>query len=156
MYSFFSGVDAKVAVAFHGSFSELPPVMVEEISPYLLVLSGGDDGLHGNQTIMEDAFDSGNALWEITRYSGVGHGFTVFGGGAYNLVADARSWESMLLSFQELLSVPQKETMDGNDEGSSTDAPTLSPNTDAGRSITGNAASVVLSTIAVLVLAVLL
>ena len=35
-------------------------------------LSGGDDGLHGNQTIMEDAFNSGNADWEITRYGGVG------------------------------------------------------------------------------------
>jgi hypothetical protein len=35
-------------------------------------LSGGDDGAHGNQTIMEDAFNGGNADWEITRYAGVG------------------------------------------------------------------------------------
>ena len=72
MYSFFNGTDARVAVAVHGSFSALPPVLTDEISPYLLVLSGGDDGLHGNQTIMEDAFNSGNADWEITRYAGVG------------------------------------------------------------------------------------
>ena len=37
LYSFFSGMDAKVAVAFHGSFSAFPPVLVDEIKPYLLM-----------------------------------------------------------------------------------------------------------------------
>jgi hypothetical protein len=44
---------------------------------------------------METAFDGGSAEWEITRYAGVVHGFTGFNTDAYNLVADARSWESM-------------------------------------------------------------
>lgn len=77
-------------------------------------LSGGDDGFHGNQTIMEDTFNSGNATWEITRYSGVEHGFTVFGGDAYDLVADARSWESMMSNLEELLATPQMVGDDGN------------------------------------------
>lgn len=71
---------------------------------------------------MEDAFNSGNATWEITRYAGVNHGFTVFDGDAYNLVADARSWDSMLTTLQELVAIPQ--TVDG--EGAS-DAPGASP-----------------------------
>lgn len=62
---------------------------------------------------MEDAFNSGNAEWEITRYSGVDHGYTAFASGAYNLVADARSWESMLTSFQELLAVPERANIAG-------------------------------------------
>jgi hypothetical protein len=64
--------------------------------------------LHGNQTIMEDAFNGGTADWEITRYAGVEHGYTSFGSAAYNLMADARSWESMLTTFKELLAVPQQ------------------------------------------------
>jgi len=48
----------------------------------------------------------GNAEWEITRYSGVEHGFTAWGGGGYSLTADYRSWESMLTAFEEILPVP--------------------------------------------------
>jgi hypothetical protein len=71
-------------------------------------LSGGDDDAHGNQTLMEMTFEEGNAGWEITRYAGVLHGYTNFGSDAYNLVADARSWESMMSAFVELMAVPQK------------------------------------------------
>jgi hypothetical protein len=55
---------------------------------------------------METAFDGGSADWEITRYAGVNHGYTSFTSGAYDLVADARSWDSMLKFFLEELSVP--------------------------------------------------
>jgi dienelactone hydrolase len=107
LYSLQSGVDAKVAVAFHGALSAMPEVLVTPIQPYLLVLSGGDDPLHGNQTTMEGAFNGGEANWEITRYAGVQHGYTVPGQEPYNLNADVRSWESMLSSFEELLALPQ-------------------------------------------------
>ncbi|CAJ1965305.1 unnamed protein product [Cylindrotheca closterium] len=107
-YSMLNGTDVKVAVAFHGSFGGgIVPPQVNPVIPYQLILSGGDDGLHGNQTIMESTFDEGAASWEITRYSGVDHGYTAFASGAYNLEADARSWKSMLNSFNELLAVPQ-------------------------------------------------
>jgi hypothetical protein len=72
----------------------------------LCSLSGGDDDAHGNQTVMETAFADGNAEWEITRYSGVDHGYTSWYSDAYNLVADARSWESMKTSFRELMAQP--------------------------------------------------
>ena len=59
---------------------------------------------------MEDTFNEGGASWEITRYSGVDHGYTAFASAAYNLEADARSWKSMLNSFNELLAVPEMMT----------------------------------------------
>jgi hypothetical protein len=70
-------------------------------------LSGGDDMAHGNQTVMEGAFNGGEAIWEINRYVGVQHGYTVPGQEAYNLNADVRSSEIMLSSFEELMAVPQ-------------------------------------------------
>ena len=70
--------------------------------------SGGDDGLHGNQTIMESTFNDFETDWEITRYSGVVHGFTLWDSAdAYSPVADARSWEAMFGIFGELMAVPK-------------------------------------------------
>jgi hypothetical protein len=57
---------------------------------------------------MELIFNEGQSNWEITRYAGVLHGYTEWSGDAYNLVADARSWESMMSSFMELMAVPSK------------------------------------------------
>ncbi|KAG7373156.1 dienelactone hydrolase [Nitzschia inconspicua] len=105
LYSLSNTTDAKVSVPFHGSFEQMPPVR-GDISSYLLVLSGGDDDAHGNQTVMEMSFEEGDAEWEITRYAGILHGYTSWYSDAYDLVADARSWESMLTSFQELMAVP--------------------------------------------------
>jgi dienelactone hydrolase len=91
-------------------------------------LSGGDDGLHGNQTLLEAALNSGEADWEITRYAGVGHGYTVFNSSAYDLVADARSWESMFSLFEETLAAPQLvPTETGVPTASTTASPTASP-----------------------------
>ena len=70
--------------------------------------SGGDDGLHGNQTIMESTFNDFETDWEITRYSGVVHGYTEWDDAdAYSAVADARSWEAMFGIFEELMAVPK-------------------------------------------------
>ncbi len=56
---------------------------------------------------MEGAFNRGPAESEITRYSGMGLGYTAFDSDAFNLMVDAHSWESMLTSFEELMAVPQ-------------------------------------------------
>jgi hypothetical protein len=69
----------------------------------VLVLSGGIDDAHGNQTELEINLNNASADWEVTRYAQVEHGYTVWGGDGYNLRADARSWESMMLAFEELL-----------------------------------------------------
>eukprot|EP00549_Striatella_unipunctata_P025574 CAMPEP_0118725752 /NCGR_PEP_ID=MMETSP0800-20121206/33314_1 /TAXON_ID=210618 ORGANISM="Striatella unipunctata, Strain CCMP2910" /NCGR_SAMPLE_ID=MMETSP0800 /ASSEMBLY_ACC=CAM_ASM_000638 /LENGTH=1077 /DNA_ID=CAMNT_0006634485 /DNA_START=1 /DNA_END=3234 /DNA_ORIENTATION=+ len=95
-YAYTDGDDAvKVVASFHGGHQSLPRPMTA-IKPYVMILSGGIDDAHGNQTLMEDAFNERNASWEITRYAGVDHGYTSWNGGAYNLVADARSFESMM------------------------------------------------------------
>lgn len=54
--------------------------------------------------------DGGEADWEITRYSGVGHGFTSWESSAYSPKADYRSWQSMLTSMKELMPLEVKDT----------------------------------------------
>ena len=105
--------DIKLVAAYHGNVQEqfLPPVM-QDILPYTMVLSGGEDDAHGNQTILEDSLNMGNADWEITRYSGVFHGFTDFDGDAYNLNADIRSWTAMLSAMEMLMASPMPATGD--------------------------------------------
>ena len=74
---------------------------------FIRSLSGGADDAHGNQTVLEEALDGIDADWEITRYSGVVHGFTKWDSeNAYSLMADVRSWDSMLSAFEELLDGP--------------------------------------------------
>jgi dienelactone hydrolase len=112
LYGNSGGKDAKAAVAFHGSFQSVPG-LAGDIMPYTLLLAGGDDGQHGNQTVIEEIFNAGKASWEITRFVGLGHGFTNPNEETYNLVGDARSWESMITVFEELMLVPVKATEDG-------------------------------------------
>ena len=58
---------------------------------------------------MEETFNAGEAQWEITRYADIVHGYTDwYLESAYNLEADARSWESMHSAFEELMAVPVK------------------------------------------------
>jgi Dienelactone hydrolase family len=96
-------------------------------------LSGGDDDAHGNQTEFEAALNAGNAIWEITRYSGVVHGFTKWDAAdAYSLKADVRSWESMMTTFEQLLPVPVR-LLDGEVEAptdalAGSDSPSSVPN----------------------------
>mmetsp|Transcript_6050 Transcript_6050/g.15042 ORF Transcript_6050/g.15042 Transcript_6050/m.15042 type:complete len:579 (-) Transcript_6050:1626-3362(-) len=106
LYSMSNGTDAKVSVPFHGGLDQLPSA-TGSVNSYVLVLSGGDDDSHGNQTYMEDTFNAGEAQWEITRYANILHGYTDwYIESAYNLEADARSWESMHSTFEELMAVP--------------------------------------------------
>jgi gamma-glutamyl:cysteine ligase YbdK (ATP-grasp superfamily) len=48
----------------------------------------------GNQTQLEDALNGANADWEISRYSGVSHGFTAWSADAVQPPGYVRSWES--------------------------------------------------------------
>ena len=101
-YAFSGRDDVKIVVSFHGGLSELPQNEVD-IKPYVLILSGGIDDANGNQTILEMSLDNATADWEVTRYANVDHGFTKWGSDAYTLLSDARSWESMMLAFEEYL-----------------------------------------------------
>jgi len=100
----FSGMGVKAAVSFHGGLTDLDiPQPGITIQPYVLVLSGGIDDAQGNQTELEEKLNEANATWEITRYAGVDHAFTVWNGSLYNLMADARSFDSMISLFAKVM-----------------------------------------------------
>jgi len=104
-----SGSDGvNVAVSFHGSFfKESAPQVKEDIHPYVLILSGGDDPAHGNQTLLEQTLNKGNATWEISSYANADHGFTQWDNSdVYDVIADTRSWESMKNVFEKKLVLP--------------------------------------------------
>jgi Dienelactone hydrolase family len=106
-YALLGGKSAKVIAAFHGSFEAdaLPP-LAGNITGYTMILSGGNDGQHGNQTLVESILNEGNAEWEISRWSNVDHGFTVWESDAYNLRADYRSWSAFLTAVRDKMPVP--------------------------------------------------
>merc|ERR1712008_90129 len=109
-YAFSGATDVAVAVAFHGGLTDLPPA-APTIHARVVVLSGGIDDAHGNQTELEEELDRGGggaaaAGWEITRYAGVNHGFTNWGGMGYSLRANARSWDEMMSIFEDMKQSP--------------------------------------------------
>jgi dienelactone hydrolase len=101
-YAFTGRDDVKIVVSFHGGLQTLPQNQVD-IKPYVLILSGGVDDANGNQTILEMSLDNATADWEVTRYANVDHGFTKWDSSAYTILSDARSWDSMMLAFEEFL-----------------------------------------------------
>lgn len=120
----FMGMDGvKVVGAFHGNFQEqFLPAVEGPILPYTMILSGGNDGQHGNQTYVEMLLNDGTAEWEISRWSGVDHGFTEWESNAYNLNADYRSWSAFLSAMEEKMAAP---VLVGDGEG---ETPETSPN----------------------------
>jgi dienelactone hydrolase len=126
-YAFTGRDDVKLVAAFHGNVQEqfLPKVNTT-IVPYTMVLSGGADDAHGNQTILEESLNNNKADWEITRYSGVLHGFTQWGATNYNLNADVRSWTAMMTAMAELVEVPQMASENSTNDQTS-DSPVASP-----------------------------
>jgi len=98
----FDGVKAIVPV--HGGLNPLRQIQTDDgtVEPYILVLSGGVDDSHGNTTELEMHLDSTNATWEVTRFSNGQHGFSEWGTGAYQKMADSRSWLSMMSLFDSL------------------------------------------------------
>jgi len=68
-------------------------------STSVLVISGGNDDASSDIMTLEETLDMANVTvndWEITRFHGLRHGFTVWGSGAYDPWADERGWNSML------------------------------------------------------------
>ena len=113
-YAFSGRDDVKIAVSFHGGLQTLPQNQVD-IKPYVLILSGGVDDANGNQTILEMSLDNATADWEVTRYANVDHGFTKWDASAYTLLSDARSWDSMMLAFEEFLPMVVKHEFVGSE-----------------------------------------
>lgn len=124
-YAFTGRDDAQIVVSFHGGLQTLPQNEVD-IKPYVLILSGGIDDANGNQTILEMSLDNATADWEITRYANVDHGFTKWGSPAHTDLSDARSWDSMMLAFEELLPLPSATSSPMNETDTSSAAFTKS------------------------------
>jgi dienelactone hydrolase len=96
-----TGVDnVQAIVSVHGGLGDFP--VGPMVKPRMLVLSGGEDDTATAVRDLEMTLDTGEADWEITRYSGVEHAFTVFDGPAYNEWADLRSWFSASHFLQEV------------------------------------------------------
>ncbi len=79
-YGLYGNNDVAAMVSFHGGLSFLPDDPLT-FGPKLLVLSGGEDDATTDIMDLEITLDSVNATWEITRYSGIDHAFTVFSDG---------------------------------------------------------------------------
>merc|ERR1711937_921400 len=111
-YGFSAGAlkNVKAVVPLHGGLTPLRAIQTDVVQPYVLVLSGGVDDAHGNTTELEAHLDGASAKWEISRYSNAQHGFTKWGSGAYQTMADSRSWWSMMSLFEAL-----EETTEEND-----------------------------------------
>lgn len=87
--------EVKAIVSFHGGLSGLDYDNATSIKPKTLILSGGDDDTSSNIENMEVILNAGNATWEINRFSGVEHAFTVWDDPRYNERADTMAWSSM-------------------------------------------------------------
>ena len=70
----------KGVVSVHGGLMPFD-INADEISPRVLVLSGGDDDTYTDVSVLQDTLDSAGNVWEVTRYSDVEHGFTVIDSG---------------------------------------------------------------------------
>ena len=112
VYAASGSSDVKACTAFHGSFGNLPP-FTSNITSYVHVFAGGNDGLHGDPTTLEAYLDErteSTGGWEITRYAGLGHGFTAWESPDYNEIGDIRSWDSMYAAFELAMMTPVKVT----------------------------------------------
>ena len=130
-YAFAGLQNVQVVVPMHGGLTSTSSIMTDVVYPYVLVESGGVDDAHGNNTVLEESLNGANTTWEISRYSNVDHGFTSWGGRAYNARADSRSWESMLHVFNMVLG-PVME--DATSSSPTTTTTTTTSTTSAGAS----------------------
>eukprot|EP00531_Pseudo-nitzschia_arenysensis_P018326 CAMPEP_0116150052 /NCGR_PEP_ID=MMETSP0329-20121206/19319_1 /TAXON_ID=697910 /ORGANISM="Pseudo-nitzschia arenysensis, Strain B593" /LENGTH=569 /DNA_ID=CAMNT_0003646495 /DNA_START=167 /DNA_END=1877 /DNA_ORIENTATION=+ len=93
------------AVSFHGGLMEFGVKDDMDMVNPVLVLSGGDDDTGTAVEELENRLNKANATWQITRYSGIEHGFTVFDSDAYNEWVDMRSWREMKLFLEECVGI---------------------------------------------------
>ena len=107
-----SGADVAGVVTFHGSLDTPTPADARNIKAKVLVLHGADDPFVPPAQVQafEEEMRAGGVDWQLVKYSGAVHSFTIPGAGndnskgaAYNATADRRSWEAMKVFFAEVL-----------------------------------------------------
>jgi dienelactone hydrolase len=107
-----SGADLRGVVTFHGGLSSPTPADARNIKAHVLVLHGADDPYVQEAEVkgFEDEMRAAKVDWQLVKYSGAVHSFTIPDAGsdnskgqAYNAVADRRSWEAMKAFFAEVM-----------------------------------------------------
>ncbi|HET8723192.1 MAG TPA: dienelactone hydrolase family protein [Anaeromyxobacteraceae bacterium] len=104
---------AKVAgvVSFHGGLDSPTPADGKNIKGKVLALHGADDPFvpEADLKAFEQELRSNGVDWQLVKYGGAVHSFTIVGAGndnskgaAYNAAADRRSWKAMEDFFAEI------------------------------------------------------
>ncbi len=105
------GADLRGVVSFHGLLDAAAKPATKKISAHVLALHGDEDPLVPPKQV--DAFRAemtkAKANWQLVTYGGAVHAFTNPDAGskkstglAYNVSANARSWEAMQAFFKEI------------------------------------------------------
>jgi dienelactone hydrolase len=88
-----SGDEVAAVVSFHGGLTSIlgenstmndESIALTNVTTKVLVLSGGADDAASEIMDLESTMNARGANWEITRYSGIEHAFTVFDDERYN------------------------------------------------------------------------
>jgi dienelactone hydrolase len=107
-----SGASLAAVVTFHGGLGTPTPADAKNIKAHVLALHGADDPYVPEAEVkaFEDEMRAAGVDWQLVKYSGAVHSFTIpdagsdnSKGAAYNAVADRRSWEAMKAFFGEVL-----------------------------------------------------
>jgi dienelactone hydrolase len=107
-----SGADLAGVVTFHGGLDSPTPADARAIKAKVLALHGADDPFVPPAQVQafEEEMRGGGVDWQLVKYSGAVHSFTLEAAGndnskgaAYNATADRRSWEAMKTFFAEVL-----------------------------------------------------
>ena len=108
-----TGADVKAVVGFHPGYTPPRTDDSKKIRASVLMLSGTEDpfaSVEQRNAFESEMREAGVADWRIELYGGVGHSFTNpdvdalnMPGMAYDSRADARSWDSMIRLFDEVL-----------------------------------------------------
>lgn len=106
-----SGAPLKGTIVFHGNLDTPDPSLAKNIKGSIAVYHGALDPYVPGMQVKNfmDEMNAAKVDYTLTYFSGAVHAFTNAGAGddpskgaAYNVVADARSWEMMKLFFAEI------------------------------------------------------
>jgi len=106
-----SGADVAGVVSFHGGLATTLPAQPDALRARVLVLHGADDPMVPPEQVaaFEQEMRNAKADWTLVSYGGAVHSFTNpkadelnIPGVAYHRLADQRSWQHMIVFFDEI------------------------------------------------------
>lgn len=108
-----SGADVAGVASFHGNLDTPDPEDAENILAKVLVLHGGADPYVPVEQVLDfqEEMREADVNWQMNIYGNAVHSFTnpasgddPSQGAAYNAQADRRSWQALLMFFEEIFS----------------------------------------------------